>query len=213
MSPLIPLLQRGALIGLDLPNPIPDVVLFQYNPATLTRTLQPRNPRGGEDVRSEAHRLSGPPVETIRVEIELDATEEMGDGDIVASVWGIHPRLAMLELLMYPSVALTLVNEGLAALGLIEIASPQEPLTLFVWGVNRVLPVRLTEMTVTEEQFDTLLNPIQAKVTLGMRVLSYKDLQPADPGYWVYLANNIAKDAMAVIGTADEVVRVAQGKV
>lgn len=73
-------------------------------------------------------------------------------------------------------------------------------MTLLVWGATRVLPVKLTEFTITEEAFDPLLNPIRAKVGLGMQVLSYNDLTIDHPGYNLFLAHQVIKEAMAVVG-------------
>ena len=89
----------------------------------------------------------------------------------------------------------------LAALGTIEIIAPEGPFTLFIWGAKRVLPVRLTEFRVTEEAHDTNLNPIRAKVSLGLRVLSYADLSLTHPGYTLFLAHQITKETMAGIGS------------
>ena len=41
---------------------------------------------------------------------------------------------------------------------------------LFIWGPARILPVRISSMTLTEEQFDFVLNPVQAQVEIGLEV-------------------------------------------
>jgi hypothetical protein len=196
-----PRVLRGALVGLDPLDPLASVIAFQYNPDTLTRTLQPR--AGGDDGdRSEATKLKGPPVETIRVEVEIDATDQLEKGDASAVSVGVHPQLAALEMLVYPKSALVIANTVLLAAGTIEVIPPEAPLTLFVWGPKRILPVRLTELTVTEEAHDAALNPIRAKVALGMRVLSYDDLPLENPGYALFLAHQVAKEALAAAGSA-----------
>ena len=104
-------------------------------------------------------------------------------------------------MLIYPKSRLVLANTALLALGTIEVIPPQAPFTLFIWGPKRVVPVRLTQFQIVEEAYDTGLNPIRARVTLGLRVLSYNDLPLTHPGYSVFLAHQIVKEAMATIGS------------
>jgi hypothetical protein len=199
--PGAPRVVRGAIVGVDPLNPLASVIAFQYNPDTLTRSLQPRIGADDGD-RAEATRLTGPPVETIRVDVEIDATDQLAKGDGTAESLGVHPQLAALEMLVYPKSALVIANTVLLAAGTIEVIPPEAPLTLFIWGPKRILPVRLTELTITEEAHDASLNPIRAKVTLAMRVLSYDDLPLENPGYALFLAHQVAKEAMAVVGSA-----------
>lgn len=197
--PNSPRVLKGAIIGLDPLNPLASVIIFQYNPATMTRTLTPQF--GGEGAEGiEALRLNGAPVEVIKVEVEIDATDQLEKNDAVAAAMGIHPQLAALEMLVYPSSARVIANTVLLAAGSLEILPPTAPMTLLVWGASRVLPVKLTEFTITEEAFDPLLNPIRAKVGLGMQVLSYNDLTIDHPGYNLFLAHQVIKEAMAVVG-------------
>jgi hypothetical protein len=93
-----------------------------------------------------------------------------------ATTVGIHPQLAALETIVYPTSGQLLANNRLAQAGRLEITPMETPLTLFVWSKTRVVPVRLTEFSVTEEAFDPALNPIRAKVSLGMRVLTVDDV-------------------------------------
>jgi hypothetical protein len=205
---------RGAIVGLDPLNPLASVIVFQYNPDSLQRTLQPSMSEGGEGSdKAEALRLKGPPVETIKAEIELDATDQLAKDDGTAKALGISPQLAALEMLVYPKSALVVANTVLLALGTIEIIPPRAPLTIFVWGPTRALPVKLTELSITEEAHDTALNPIRAKVSLGLRVLSYADLPLSDPGYGLFLAHQVAKETMAVIGSAGAISDVVGGDV
>ncbi|WP_299755991.1 hypothetical protein [uncultured Chloroflexus sp.] len=190
--PRSPRLLKGALVSFDLPNPKPAVIVFQYNPDTLSRTLEAQT--GGEG--ADALRIKGAPVETIKLDSELDATDQLEQG---AAAIGLHPQLAALEVLIYPKSALVIANTALLNAGTIEILPPQAPFTLFIWGPKRVLPVRLTEFSITEEAYDPQLNPIRAKVSLGLRVLSYNDLPAANPGYHLFLAHQIVKETMAAI--------------
>jgi hypothetical protein len=115
---------------------------------------------------------------------------------------GIYPQLSALEMLIYPRSSRVIANEILLKLGTIEIVPPEAPLTLFVWGPSRVLPVQITSFSITEEVHDTRLNPIQAKVSLGMRVLSYNDLPSSHKGQKIFLAHQVAKEVMALMGSA-----------
>jgi Contractile injection system tube protein len=196
-----PRLMKGAIIISDLANPSPHSILFQYNPETMSRTLQGQSGggSGGEGSTTESFRLKGPPTETINLEIELDATDnlERPDQNGSSATMGIYPQLATLEMIMYPKIPVVTANRVLAAIGTIEIIAPEGPFVIFVWGPNRVIPIRLTEFKVTEEAYDTNLNPIRAKVSLGLRVLSYADLDSTHPGYNTFLAYQKAKEVMA----------------
>jgi hypothetical protein len=194
---------RGAIVGLDPLNPVAAVIPFQYNPETLQRTLAPQTAGGGEgEDRSEVLRLKGPPAETIMVDIELDAADKLAVGDPVAQQHGIYPELSALEMLVYPKSALTIVNTVLLAVGTIEVLPPPAPLTVFVWGPTRAVPVKIAEFSITEEAHDASLNPIRAKVSLGLRVLSTNDLPLTNPGYGLFLAHQIAKEALATVGSS-----------
>jgi hypothetical protein len=195
---------KGALIGLDPANPLASVVVFQYNPERLTRTLTAQTSASSAD-KGEALRLKGPPQEQIHLDVEIDATDQLEQADGLATSTGIYPTLASLEMLLYPKSLVMIANEVLAAVGVIEIIPPEAPLTLFVWGPKRVLPVRLTEYSVTEEAYDPALNPIRAKVSLGLRVLTYQDLGLLSPGGALFMAHQIAKEVMATIGGANTI--------
>ena len=206
-----PRIVKGALVGIDIFNPLPSVVVFQYNPDSVTRTLQAQT-AGESGARSEVTRLKGAPVETIKLDVEIDATDQLETGGIATSL-GIYPQLSSLEMLLYPRSALVIANTVLMALGTLEIVPPTGPLTFLVWGLKRVLPVKLTEFSITEEAYDVGLNPIRAKVGLGLRVLSYNDLSITNPAYYVFLTHQIVKEAMATIGTIGSLAGVASGNV
>jgi hypothetical protein len=152
------------------------IITLQYNPDSLSRSLQIKGVGAESGDHSEAMRLKGPPVETIKLEAEIDATDQLEIGDPGAAQFGIHAQLALLETLVYPKSIDLMANNSEQQSGSIEIIPMESPLPLFVWSKFRVLPVRLTELSVTEESFDTSLNPIRAKVSLGMRVLTVDDV-------------------------------------
>jgi hypothetical protein len=198
--PNSPRLLKGGIVLLDPESgAVQTVIALQYNPDTLTRTLQPKGMGAESGDRSEALRLKGPAVETIKLEAELDATDqlEFPDKNPNAVQSGIHPQLAALEMILYPTTDQLQANYVLAQSGTLEIAPMQAPLSLFVWSKNRVVPVRLTEFSVTEEAFDPALNPIRAKVSLGMRVLSVDDLGFDHKGGALYLAYQQQKEKLA----------------
>jgi len=207
-----PKVVKGALVGIDLFNPLSSVIVFQYNPDTVTRTLQPQTAGEGA-ARAEAMRLKGPPVETIKLDVEIDATDQLEKAEGLAVSTGIYPQLSALEMLVYPKSALVIANTVLLALGTLEIVPPIGPFTLLIWGLKRVVPVRLTEFSITEEAHDVSLNPIRAKVSLGLRVLSYNDLSITNPGYWVFLTHQIVKETMATIGSVSNIGAVAGGDI
>jgi hypothetical protein len=141
--------------------------------------------------------LTGAPKETITLTVEIDATDQLEQGDPLATASGIYPTLAALETLLYPKSAVVIANTILSAIGTIEVIPVEAPMMLFVWGPQRVLPVRLTSLNITEEAHDPLLNPIRAKAELSLTVLSYQDLSVTEPGYTLFLANHIVKEVMA----------------
>lgn len=207
-----PRLTKGAIVGIDIMNPLASVVVFQYNPESLSRTLQPQSAGDTAD-RSEALRLKGAPIETIKLDVAIDATDQLEKGESMATTLGIHPQLAALEMLVYPKSALVITNTVLLATGTIEVIPPMAPFTLFVWGIKRVLPVRLTDLSITEEAHDPSLNPTRAKVSLGLRVLSYNDLSLTHPGYYLFLAHQIAKEVFATAGSIANIGDVVGGNV
>ena len=201
--PNSPYILKGGIVLLDPTTAqVQRIIVLQYNPDTLTRSLQVQAVSEGSD-RSEALRLKGPPVETFKVEAEIDATDQLEtaekDNNRTVIDYGVHPQIAVLESLVYPKSAEAIVNFALAQTGTLEIMPMEAPLTIFVWSPRRILPVRLTEFSVTEEAFDTKLNPIRAKGSLGMRALSYDDLGFATKGGSLFLAYQLQKEQLAAL--------------
>ncbi len=179
-SPVSPKLLKGGIILMDAGSgAVQRIITLQYNPASLTRSLQAQwyEPQQGAE-KGEKLRIKGPPVETFKLEAEIDATDALERPEQNADTvkYGIQPQLAALETLVYPASSQLEANNQLASGGTLEIVPMEAPLTIFVWSATRIAPVRLTEFSVTEEFFDPNLNPIQAKVSLGMRVLTVDDL-------------------------------------
>src|SRR5262245_17059448 len=176
--PNSPKLIKGGIVLIDPQSArVKRIISLQYNPESLNRTLQVQG-TGDSGDRSEALRLKGPAVETIKLDAEIDATDqlEFPDQNRSAVEQGIQPQLALLESLVYPASAQLNNNNQLAQSGILEIAPMEAALAVFVWSKQRIVPVRVTEFSITEEAFDPALNPIRAKVSLGMRVLSVNDV-------------------------------------
>ena len=204
-----PRLLKGAIVGIDSLTKRPiSTIPFQYNPETLTRTLQIQTLEGEQNNRVEALRLKGAPVETMQVEIEIDAVDRLEKAEISTLTLGIHPQLAALELLTYPDTIQVGLNALKSAVGMLEIIPTEAPMTLLIWGVKRVLPVRLTSFSVTEEAYDASLNPIRAKVSLGLRVLNYDDLPWSSFGAKLFFVHQVQKELMAQIGIATSAVNI-----
>jgi hypothetical protein len=200
-----PRLLKGGIAQVDSGSgQILRIVVLQYNPDTLTRSFQIKSVAEGGD-RSEALRLTGPPVETIKLDAEIDATDqlELPDEHPVAVQFGIAPQLAALETIVYPTSDQLNTNNDLAQFGTLEIAPMEAPLSVFVWSRSRIVPVRLTELSVTEEAFDPALNPIRAKVSLGMRVLSVDDLGFKHKGGSLFMAYLRRKERFATMSPGD----------
>jgi hypothetical protein len=181
MTPLSPHLLKGGIVQVDPGSGrVVRTISLQYNPDTLTRTLQVQAAGSGTGAsdRSQALRLKGAAIETIKLEAEIDATDALAEptSNRDAVSVGIHPQLAVLESLVNPRADALQANAALVSSGALEILPPESPLTLFVWSKQRVVPVRVTDLSVTEEAFDAALNPIRAKVSLGLRVLTVDDV-------------------------------------
>jgi hypothetical protein len=195
-----PRLVKGGLVLIDPATAaVRRVIVLQYNPDTLNRSFQIKAFSSESGDRSEAPRLTGPPVETIKLDAEIDATDqlEFPDQNANAVQFGIFPQLAALETIASPTSGQLLANNALAQSGTLEIVPMETPLMLFVWSKQRILPVRLTDYSVTEEAFDPALNPIRAKVSLGMRVLTVDDLGFGHKGGSLFMTALQAKEQLA----------------
>jgi hypothetical protein len=187
-NPLSPKFLKGALVSLTegFLSPIPNIIAFQYNPETISRTLAPATMNvSDEEESTNALEASGldpsaqpwEPSETFTLKIEFDATDQLENPDAnpVAVASGIADRIAALEMLLYPSedVANTLAAasvQGVAARGSV-------PMSLFIWGPGRAVPVRITSFQVEEQKFSSTLYPVQATITVELQVVTADALQ------------------------------------
>lgn len=197
-SPDSPRILKGGIALIDNQTARVDrIIALQYNPETVTRSLQVRGVASESGDHLEALRLKGPPIETIKLEVEIDATDQLEQGDSQAVADGLHAQLAALETIVYPTSASLLSANAQASSGSLEIAPAQGLLSLFIFGPKRILPVRITEFSITEESFDVNLNPIRAKVSLGMRVLTVDDLGFDAKGGGLFMTYLQSKEQLA----------------
>lgn len=210
-----PRLLKGAIVGIDPSNPLASIIVFQYNPDSMQRQLSPRTADsasgGSPGDRSEVYRLKGPPQETISLKIEIDGSDEVNNLNPASLISGIYPTLSALEMLLYPKSSHVMAATGMSAAGMLEIIPPEAPLTLFIWGPQRVLPVRLQNLSITEQAFDGLLNPVRAEVSLSLLVLSYYDLKVTHPGYSLFMIHQVAKEILATTNVFNSVQNVGAG--
>jgi contractile injection system tube protein len=201
-----PKLLKGAfaVYEKDTPGTQPKaVLLFQFNPETLKRTLADRSvePERGNvgKAKEDVRRVQGPPIETISLTIELDAVDqlEQPDENAVVAENGLHPALATLEMLMYPPSLNAQRIEDMAKQGKVQVASADLPLVLLVWGASRVVPVSITGFSVSEEAFDINLNPIRAKVDINLKVLTYMELGDNSLGRDAFIGYQKQKEQLA----------------
>ena len=199
--PRSPRFLKGGLVAYQLPDLLPTIIVFQYNPEEMTHTLQGR--QGGGGGRADALRVHGPPEQTFSFTMDLDATDQLeqpGQNPVTMQN-GLHPALAALERLMHPSYVAVVANEAAALLGSAFILAEHAPLALLIWGARRVLPVQVQSLTIREQAFDQRLNPIRATADISARVMTYRDLDVANPGYWAYMASFTQKEALSALNT------------
>jgi hypothetical protein len=198
--PNSPKLIKGGLVVVDADTArVLRIISLQYNADTLTRTLQVREAGSEGGNRVEPLRFKGPAIETFKLEADIDATDqlEFPDQNPAAGQFGIQPQLALLESLVQPTAAQLSAVDSQASSGTLEIAPMLAPLTLFVWSKSRIVPVKVSDFSITEEAFDPALNPIRAKVSLGLRVMSIDDLGFSSKGGSLFMAYLQSKEQLA----------------
>ena len=221
-----PKLLKGALVvyASHDPGAAAKIIPFQYNPVQVSRSLS----QGGAttatttsgttsasrgQAQQDVLRVQGPPRETFTLSVILNAADQLEapeqNQNIVQN--GLHAVLATLEMLLYPTSFQVLQNEALADSGEVQLNPADLPLVLFVWGRSRVVPIKVTNFSITEEAFDPKLNPIQAKVELGLQVLNYVDLPTTSAGRDIYLSYQRQKETLASQFRAGEEAEPIQG--
>lgn len=206
-------LMRGALIeyGSDLMGPIPNVVIFQFNPETLTRTVQvPQRASGSARETTQAGDAS---IERITLTARFSAADELGADKKLARLFGVGARLSALEKMVHPSselitaIGAALGGGGAAAAGGGDARQPiprqKYPRILLIWGSYRVLPVILESMSIAEQQYDFQLNPVQADVTIAMAVQAGDRSADDDVATGALKYSTMAKEAQAMANLAN----------
>lgn len=198
---------KGALVSLSSVVPIPSLIRFQYNPSELTRKVTPSfYPTGAKGAtRVEPARFGGAPTETIDLKARLDATDGMESGSVISTTMGIRPQLAALELFAYPSLVAVAKDIKLYSEGTVGAVPTPAARTLLIFGMTRIVPIRITGISVTEQMFDSNLNPIRAEVSLSMEVISYSQVtDPKEPLSVAFLAYQGVLEAQALALKAQE---------
>jgi hypothetical protein len=195
-----PKLIKGGLVLIDTDSgTVVRIISLQYNSDSLTRSLQVQTTGGASNDRIEPVRFKGPAVETFKLEADIDATDqlEFPEQNPSATQFGVQPQLALLESLVQPTASQLSAVDREASSGTLEIAPMLAPLVLFVWSKSRIVPVKVTDFSITEEAFDPSLNPIRAKVSLSLRVLSTDDLGFSTKGGSLFMAYLQSKEQLA----------------
>jgi hypothetical protein len=199
--PNSPRLTKGGLVLIDAETArVQRIISLQYNADTLTRKFQTQETGGeGGGIRVEPTRFKGPAIETITLEAEIDATDQLEFPTQHPNVgeFGIQPQLALLESLVHPTASQLQAVDSQASSGTLEIAPMLAPLVLFVWGKSRIVPVKVSDFSITEEAFDPALNPIRAKVNFSLRVLSVDDLGYQSKGGSLFMTYLQTKERFA----------------
>jgi hypothetical protein len=209
-------LLRGALIeyGTDLIGPIPNVVIFQYNPESLTRTLQiPPRPTGA--TQRETTQAGEKTFERISFKAHFSAANMLDEDKALAKLFGIGPQLAALEKMVLPSAkiagllgaAIDAIGDALGGGGDDAPAQPipreKYPRILFIWGLTRILPVTIDSMSISELDYDSLLNPLRAEVDIALSVIAVDDCSDDVLAKGALEFSTIAKEAQAIANLAN----------
>jgi hypothetical protein len=206
----------------DFLGPIPNLVVFQFNPEELARTLnipEVTTQQGCQTGQMETNQACSPPTESFTLTAKFSAADDLGKGgamSVIPRAFGIGPQIAALEKMVYPAGPLTgLLGQAIDAVGSAlgvgagggERPIPRQtvPRILFIWGPTRLLPVRIKSMSITEQKFDAFLNPVQVEVQIGLEVLSLANNSNDKIGYGALTASRVVKDAQAVLNLAKSV--------
>jgi hypothetical protein len=191
-------------VAVSATRPLSRVVLFQYNPDEVSRTIQPRGEGGGGGGQAQggagAKPVAGAPSETVSLTAEIDATEQLAANDPVAASLGILPQLSVLEMLLHPDSTAVFARAVMMAAGTVEIVPVEKPLAVLVWGPARIVPIKLTNLQITEKAYSPTLQPVRASAQIAASVLTYDDLPVGDVGYGLSVAHLVAKEIQAATG-------------
>jgi hypothetical protein len=209
-------LLRGALIeyGTSLIGPIPNVVIFQFNPESLSRTLQiPPRPTGA--TQRETTQAGEKTFEKITFKAHFSAANMLNEDKALAKLFGIGPQLSALEKMVLPSAkiagligaALDAIGDALGGGGDDAPAQPipreKYPRIMFIWGPLRILPVTIDSMSISELEYDSILNPLRAEVDITLSVIAVDDCSDDVLAKGALEYSTIAKEAQAIANLAN----------
>jgi hypothetical protein len=198
---------KGAFLnfGAGLLGTLPNIVVFQFNPTQVSRTPAiPRRPQPCANAGATAAKQQPcPPSESMSFTLRVDATDLLAQGNPIAAASGILPTLSALEMLMVPQSSLSLNLLSLSgSSGSHESPPSSLPTVLFFWGPVRIFPVAITSLSVTETEYDTLLNPIRADVSVNLDILQPNQLAGDTLGNAAYNYSQGVKETMAALNLA-----------
>jgi hypothetical protein len=215
---------RGIEYSGDFLGPIPNLVVFQFNPEQIARTINIPHARAQtphESARPREPASTGvPPTESFTITAHFSAADDLGKGGAASAiprVFGIGPQLVALEKMVYPAGPLTgLIGAALDAIGSAlgggakkDSARPvpreSVPRILFIWGLTRVLPVKIKTLTITEQKYDFLLNPVQAEVQIGLEINNLASTSTDKIGKGALTYSQVLKDAQSILNLAKSV--------
>jgi hypothetical protein len=207
---------RGALIeyGTGLIGPLPNVVIFQFNPESLSRVLQvPPRPTGA--TQRETTQAGEKTFEKITFKAHFSAANMLDEDKVLARLFGVGPQLAALEKMVLPSSKIAgAIGAAIDAIAgaVTPPAPPAQPIPrekypriLFIWGLTRVLPVTIDSMTIAEQEYDFLLNPVRAEVDISLSVIAIDQCSDDVLAKGALTYSTIAKEAMAIANLANTV--------
>jgi hypothetical protein len=202
---------KGAFLSFSagLLGALPNIVVFQFNPEEVTRTptLAQPPPPCTDSGAIEALDQPCQPGETISFSLKVDASDQLAQSNPIAASSGILPTLSALELLMMPRGALSInlvkAIRGKGQPGPYQMSPNKLPTVLFFWGMYRILPVAITSLTITESEYDPLLNPVRADVSVNLQVLVPNQLQDDKLGRGAYHYSQGVKEVMAALQQAN----------
>lgn len=189
---------RGAFIAYESGG-YPDkkrVIPFRFNPETLSRSLTVEQGSSGSGTegsttsstsssdQQSSDASSGTVKESFKVLVRVDFADRLEATSKLPAELGVAPEIAAIEDLLYPGeTEASASSDGTEA---VRQKLPR-PTVLLVWGRKRVLPVKITGLTINEALYNSQLNPIRADIEVSVEVLG--ELDAAD--------NEAVKSALA----------------
>ncbi len=209
----------GALVeyGTDFLGPIPNVVIFQFNPETIMRTIS-IPPRAVDATQRETSQAGEPAYERFTVTTTFSAADQLNSSNPLAILYGVGPQLAALQAMVYPiatpggliGAAIGAVVDAVGSLLGSQGPPPTQPIPrqqtpriLFIWGTTRIIPVIIESLTITEQIYDAILNPIEAQVEIGLAAITPDACANDTVGQGALAYTKMMQDTMASLNLAN----------